>query len=37
MLQFRAQYNAMSKKFNEVMELLVQELEKRCITLPKSQ
>jgi transcriptional regulator with XRE-family HTH domain len=36
MLQFRAQYNAMSKKFNEVMELLVQELEKRGITLPKT-
>jgi len=35
MLQFRAQYNAMSKKFNDIMELLVQELEKRGITLPK--
>ena len=34
MLQFRSQYNAMSKKFNEVMELLVQELGKRGISIP---
>ena len=35
MLQFSAQYLELSKKFKEVIELLVSELEKRGISLPK--
>lgn len=34
MLKFRAQYNVMSKKFNDFMDLLVKTLGERGISLP---